>query len=320
MAWSVGFSLLAAFLFAAAAALQYRAARRVVRGGSDASAAQGLIRRLVRDPVWLTGWGVNLAGFCAQATALHFGSTALVQPLLVTQLVFTIALGTVGTGRGPARTDLLGGAAVSAGLAVLFTVPGAIPPEGEPSRSRLFIAGLIAAPLVAVLSRAAWLRAGPVRAALLGVCAGLCFAATAVLIKLTTADLVDRGVAATAADWPGYALAGSTLLGLVLEQRAFAAGALPAAMTAMTMTNPIASYLVAAFAFATLPPRTAAAFTAVSVSAVLLTAGVALLSRSAHTARAGERRPDPRAGREENLRPLRGVQPPDRPCREGPPS
>ncbi|GAA1805214.1 DMT family transporter [Actinomadura chokoriensis] len=285
MAWSVGFAVLAAFLFAAAAALQYRAARRAVRGGSDAGAAHGLIRRLVRDPVWLTGWGVNLAGFCAQAIALHFGSTAIVQPLLVTQLVFTIALGTVGTGRRPARMDLLGGAFVSAGLAVLFTVPGAIPPEGEPSRPRIFVAGLIAAPVVVLLSRAAWMRAGPTRAALLGVCAGLFFAATAVLIKLTTADLVDRGVAATAADWPGYALAGSTLLGLVLEQRAFAAGSLPAAMTAMTMTNPIASYLVAAFAFETLPPRTAAAFVAVSFTVVLLTTGVALLSRSAHAAR-----------------------------------
>lgn len=291
MAWSAGFSLVAAFLFAAAAALQYRAARRAVHGGSDASAAHGLLRRLVRDPVWLTGWGVNLAGFCAQAIALHFGSTAIVQPLLVTQLVFTIALGTVGTGRRPARLDLLGGIAVSAGLAVLFTVPGAIPPEGEPSRPRIFLAGLIAAPLIIVLSRAAWLRKGPVRAALLGVCAGLCFAATAVLIKLTTADLVHRGVAATAVDWPGYALAGSTLLGLVIEQRAFAAGSLPAAMTAMTMTNPIASYLVAALAFQTLPPRTAAAFAAVSVSVVLLTGGVALLSRSAHAARGGEAAP-----------------------------
>ncbi|MFI0481075.1 DMT family transporter [Actinomadura sp. 9N215] len=294
MAWSAGFSLLAAFLFAGAAALQYRAARRAVHGGSDATAAHGLIRRLVRDPVWLTGWGVNLAGFCAQAIALHFGSTAIVQPLLVTQLVFTIMLGTVGTGRRPARMDLLGGVAVSAGLAVLFTVPGAIPPEGEPSRPRLFLAGLIAAPLIVVLSRAAWLRRGPVRAALLGVCAGLCFAATAVLIKLTTASLVDHGVAATAVDWPGYALAGSTLLGLVIEQRAFAAGSLPAAMTAMTMTNPIASYLVAVLAFQTMPPRTVSAFVAVSFTAMLLTAGVALLSRSAAATRreaAGAREP-----------------------------
>ncbi|MES9607550.1 DMT family transporter [Actinomadura sp. NPDC000929] len=288
MAWSVCFSLLAAFLFAAAAALQYRAARRAVHGVSDASAAHGLIRRLVRDPVWLTGWGVNLGGFCAQAVALHFGSTAVVQPLLVTQLVFTIVLGTIGTGRRPARLDLFGGIAVTAGLAVLFTVPGAIPPQGEPSRPRILLAGLVAAPVILVLSRAAWLRRGPVRAALLGVCAGLCFAATAVLIKLTTADLVDRGVAATAVDWPGYALAGSTLLGLVIEQRAFAAGSLPAAMTAMTMTNPIASYLVAAFAFQTLPPRTAAALTALSFSVLLLTGGVALLSRSAHASREGD--------------------------------
>ncbi|TDB96284.1 DMT family transporter [Actinomadura sp. 7K534] len=287
MAWSVCLSLAAAFLFAAAATLQYRAARRAVGGGMDAAAAHGLIRRLVRDPVWLTGWVVNLGGFFAQAAALHFGSTAVVQPLLVTQLVFTILLGAAGAERGLLRTDLLGAVAVSAGLAVLFTVPGAVPPAGEPSRPRLYVAALIAVPLVAVLSRAAWLRKGPVRAALLGVCAGLCFAASAVLIKLTTASLLDDGVAATAADWPGYALAGSTLCGLLIEQRAFAAGSLPAAMTAMTMTNPIASYLVAVLAFDTMPPRTAAAFAALTGSVVLLTAGVSLLSRSAAAARHG---------------------------------
>lgn len=237
--------------------------------------------------MWLTGWAVNLAGFCAQAIALHFGSTAIVQPLLVTQLVFTIALGTVGTGRRPARLDLLGGIAVSAGLAVLFTVPGrsrrraSRPAPDLPRR-----ADRRAAHRRAVPGRVAARGAGPGRAARR--LRRLCFAATAVLIKLTTADLVHRGVAATAVDWPGYALAGSTLLGLVIEQRAFAAGSLPAAMTAMTMTNPIASYLVAVLAFETLPPRTAAAFAAVSVSVVFLTGGVALLSRSAHAARGRE--------------------------------
>ncbi|TDD79485.1 DMT family transporter [Actinomadura rubrisoli] len=288
MAWSVGFSLLAAFLFAAAAALQHRAARRAVGCATGPVESAGLIRRLLRDPVWLTGWAVNLAGFMTQAVALHLGSTGLVQPLLVSQLVFTILLGTVGTGRRPARDDLLGGTAVSAGLALLFTVPGAVPPEGEPSRPRLFLAALLAAPLIAVLARGATLRTGTVRAVLLGACAGLMFAGSAVLIKLTTADLVHRGVAATAVDWPGYALAGTTLLGLLLEQKAFAAGSLPAAMTAMTMTNPVASYLLAVLAFHTHPPRTASAFAAVSVSAVLITAGVAALSRSpAAAARSG---------------------------------
>jgi hypothetical protein len=280
MAWSAAFSILAALLFAAAAALQYRAARRAVGEGRGRVPAVRLIGALLRDPVWLAGWASNLAGFMSQAVALHLGSTALVQPLLVTQLVFTILLGTAGTGRLPARGDLLGGIAVTAGLAVLFTVPGAIPSQGEPSRPRLILAGLVALPFVLALSRAANIRRGTVRAVLLGICSGLMFAATAVLIKLTTADLVERGVAATALDWPGYALAGSTLLGLVLEQKAFAAGSLPAAMTAMTMTNPVASYVLAVFAFHTEPPRSAAAFGVVALSAVLLTAGVTVLSHS----------------------------------------
>ena len=63
----------------------------------------------MRDRLWLGGWAANLAGFMAQATALHFGSIAVVQALLVTQLLFAIVLGTIGTGRSVNVRDVVGG-------------------------------------------------------------------------------------------------------------------------------------------------------------------------------------------------------------------
>jgi len=47
---------------------------------------------LLRNPMWLAGWGALAGGFVFQALALHAGQLSVVQPLLVTELVFALAL------------------------------------------------------------------------------------------------------------------------------------------------------------------------------------------------------------------------------------
>jgi len=47
---------------------------------------------LLRNPMWLAGWGALAGGFVFQALALHDGQLSVVQPLLVTELVFALAL------------------------------------------------------------------------------------------------------------------------------------------------------------------------------------------------------------------------------------
>jgi drug/metabolite transporter (DMT)-like permease len=234
----------------------------------------------VRERLWLTGWAINLIAFIVQATALHFGSIAVVQALLVTQLVFALVVGTVGTGLRVNARDVLGALSVSGGLAVLLSVRGAAPSGGAPDRGRIILAFFAAIALVCVLVSAASTRTAAVRAMLLGIASGLCFASTAVFIKLTTADLVHRGVAATAADWPGYALALSTALGLLLGQQAFAAGPLSAALTAMNMTNPVVSYLFAVLAFHAPVPTSPGVLAALAGTCVLLATGVTVLAHS----------------------------------------
>ena len=114
---------------------------------------------------------------------------------------------------------------------------------------------------------------------MLSVGAGLCFAVSAVLMKLTANDLVERGVAATAADWPGYTLAASALTGVVLGQWAFATGSLPTAVATMTITNPVASYLIGMLAFPT-PQLGPSRLAATALAGALIVAGVVALSRS----------------------------------------
>jgi hypothetical protein len=131
-----------------------------------------------------------------------------------------------------------------------------------------------------VLTALAAARTGTARAALLGIEAGLFFASSAVLIKLTTDDLVHTGVAGTATDWVGYGLAGSTAVGLLLEQQAFGAGPLAAAMTAMTITNPIVSYAYAVLAFGVSLPGSADGIAAMASGGALLVVGTGVLAQS----------------------------------------
>jgi drug/metabolite transporter (DMT)-like permease len=288
--------LLAGFLFAASASLQQHAARRTATAAHSADSLAGraivrpllaLISELVRNPLWLVGWCTNLFGFVVQAAALHLGSVALVQPLLVTQLLFAMPLSTAWARRWPASLEWFGAGAVTAGVVVFLLFREVAPVTGEPDRVRVILAGFAAVVLVGALVLAAAGRPPLVHATLVSVAAGLCFAMSAVLMKLTTDDLVHRGVAATAVDWPGYSLAISTLVGLLLEQSAFATGSLSAAVAAMTITNPLASYLLGVLAFRVVPPASPGALAALAGSGALLIIGVSALSRSPSV-----RRPD----------------------------
>jgi drug/metabolite transporter (DMT)-like permease len=287
---AVGFGLLAAFMFAASASLQQHAARGTVTATHTENALIGksvlrplfaLVRRLVRHPVWLLGWCTNLLGFGVQAIALHLGSVALIQPLLVTQLVFTMPLSTVWARRWPTPTEWIGVTVISSAVATFVLVREASPANGgDPHRYLVIVAGVVIAGLVALLVMAAAGRPPLVHATLVSIAAGLCFAMSAVLIKLTTDDLLNRGVVATALDWPGYCLALSTLTGLLLEQGAFATGSLSAAVAAMTITNPLASYVLGVLVFNVTPPTSPGALSALAGSGALLIIGVAVLSRS----------------------------------------
>jgi hypothetical protein len=45
---------------------------------------------LARQPLWLAAIVLNVTGNVLQVTALHFGALALVQPLLVCNLLFAV--------------------------------------------------------------------------------------------------------------------------------------------------------------------------------------------------------------------------------------
>src|SRR5580693_6987249 len=51
-----------------------------------------LVAYLFRQPPWLLGWVAAAGAFACQAVALHYGQLSVVQPILVTELVFVLVL------------------------------------------------------------------------------------------------------------------------------------------------------------------------------------------------------------------------------------
>src|SRR3954470_10629995 len=106
-------ALVAAFLFALAAALQQKGALKL----PTISLADPMsLARLAGQTTWLLGGVALLAGYAFQAGALDRGRLSVIQPLLVTTVVFALPLGSYLTGQHVGRREVLGAAVIIAGL------------------------------------------------------------------------------------------------------------------------------------------------------------------------------------------------------------
>jgi hypothetical protein len=281
----IGLSLAAAFLLGCSAVLQQHAVTRP--GGPGASRLArtvpgvGLLVALVRSPWWVAGWLVNVTGFFVQAAALYLGSVSVVQPLVVTQLLFALGIATAASRRRLPAGAWWAAGSVCAGLAVLLVVRGQPAAVTHVDDRRLLevIAVLVAAAgTVAAMACSAGRRLST-RAALLGIASGFFFALTAVLIKRAAGVLVDEGPLALTTTWYVYALVGSTLCGMLLGQTAFATGPFAAAITGMNVTNPVVSYLLAVVVYGVPAPTGGSRLLGVLAAGLLLALGVAGLAR-----------------------------------------
>lgn len=292
-------ALVAAALSAVSAAGEQRAAYRLAReraprpgapGRAGRSRGAGRTRRravgagfalaLFTSPLWLLSWGVDAASFGAQAAALHLGSLSVVQPLMVGTLLFSVPLAALGTGRRPSARDWSGALAVSAGLVLVLAtreVPAAAGDGGAGPMLVPAMGGVVL--LAAMLALVARGRSASVRAALLATAAGALFSVGAATTKLTTAAATE-GFGALLTGWPGYALAAVSVASFALQQSAYAAGPLAAAMTAVVVTDPLLSYLLGVVGFGEPLPGAGLPLALAALGVVVLVAGVLVLAHS----------------------------------------
>lgn len=216
-------ALLAAVLFALSAALQQRGQITLARHGRAVKGLAGLVR-LLAIPVWLLGTLVSIGGYVTQGAALDRGRLVVVQPLLVTTIVWALPLGYWLTAQHVERRQVLGAGVVVIGPA-LFVLVGDPNAGVDNASTRGFVVAMLATTAV-VAALLLWLQTGPapaMRAAVLGVCAGLCFGLSATFSKLVINDL-HLSIAHTAADWRTWALLGFGFMGFVIQQLSLATG------------------------------------------------------------------------------------------------
>jgi drug/metabolite transporter (DMT)-like permease len=226
----------AALVFGIASVADQRSTKRVKRRRRP---SPRIFLDLVRQPLWLASLAGTVLGFVLQVVALRFGPLALVEPLLVLDLIFAVLINSYLRNRwDPA---LLGGVVATAtGVAGFLVV--AQPTSGQAHVSFTVVLPLaagLAASVMGCLAVAA--RNQRLRPLAFALACGINYGVAAFLVKLVISD-VGGGMARIMTDWPIYALAVVGPLGFLFNEYAFQQGTLIApVLSIITSCDPIIS-------------------------------------------------------------------------------
>jgi hypothetical protein len=238
-------ALVAAFLFALAAALQQKGALNLPELSLRDPAS---LARLAGQRMWLLGTVALLTGYAFQAAALDRGRLAIIQPLLVTTIVFALPLGYLLTHQKIGRFEVIGSGVIVLGLA-LFAVYGdpAGGKENAPGDEWAITIAVLAA-VSAVLLLFGGRGGLTVRAAVYGTVAGILFGLSAALTK-PTLDYLHESVDELLTHWEPYALAIAGILGFVLQQISLGTGKLAPSVATVSVANPVVGILIGILLF-----------------------------------------------------------------------
>jgi drug/metabolite transporter (DMT)-like permease len=285
VAIAVPAALGAAATFGLGAAVQHRQAR-LVPAPTDhrGTGAARLLARLARQPLWLAGIALTVAGYGLQATALAFGPLTLVAPIVAADLMFALPLAARWARRPLTGRDWLGCALTAGGIAAfLVTAPQATGRSDAPALDWLLAFGAVAVICVLVTGVARRLRPGS-RAATTAVAAGVIYGMTAAVTLSLTRLVRADGLWRALAHWQPWALAGLGLAGLALTMGAFQAGALGASLPVIDTVEPVSGVLIGTFVFGEALAATPAGLGLQAAGAAAAVVGIALLGRAAPAA------------------------------------
>ena len=233
----VGLALLSALAAAAYVVLQ----RDANRGSASTVSGWRLVGHLLTHPLWLLGEAAWLVAFGLQALALHLGRLSVVQPVLVTELVFTLLIRRF-VSRWPVRAGAWGSAALLCGSLGVFLV-AAEPSGGHPDpTAAAWLWALLVTGAVAVGTAVLGMSGTPARRAACFATSGAVLGALeAALVKSVTGQLSSGGLGAVLTSWEVYALAASGVGSAVVVQAALRAGPLTVSQPLLVVLNPMVS-------------------------------------------------------------------------------
>jgi len=203
----------------------------------------------------------------------------LVQPLLVSGLLFALPLGALLSHERMRRSDWIGAALVVIGLSVFLIV--AQPDRGSADAAPKVWLMLVVTILftVSVLVFAAQHTKGSRRAGFLAAAAGTMYGLTAALTK-ACGHLLDEGLKHLFTSWKPYALTAGGISGTLIDQSAYQAGPLNWSLPIVTVTDPVVSIAIGAFVFGEGINVKGIAPIVEAIALVVMTIGVFQLSSS----------------------------------------
>lgn len=237
---AVPLTLAAAAAFGAAAVLQFRATRQV----PELPAARlNLLMWLIRRPGWR--WSVVIAttGLGLQVVALSLAPLTMVQPLVVTSLLWYVLLFALAERVRPDRAIMAEAILCLLGLSafLLLTDPRGGQRAGLDEGWAGALLGISVAVSISLCLAAAAALGRRWRPLPLALAAGICFGVTAGLISSLTFHF-ERSPMAVLEHWQVYAIAVLGPFGLLLSQNAYQAGPLGApAFATIIVTDPLVS-------------------------------------------------------------------------------
>jgi drug/metabolite transporter (DMT)-like permease len=237
--------LVAALLFAVANNVQRHAASAVPQGHVGPF---GLLLRLLRNPRWLGGSSAAVLALLVQAWALSQGGVILVQAVIASTLVWSLALECIVERRWPNLPQVAGGGLVAAGISVLVLIgkPGAGGEFHSLGRAAIVwaVVGLVGGGALLTSRRR---PKGRRTALVMGAAAGVCFALDAVFLRGLTAALSPLVLFTLLLNVAGFAVA--SLLGNLVIQRAFQMAPLRHVLPAMAAAEPVTAFLCGRYVF-----------------------------------------------------------------------
>lgn len=271
-------ALAAALLFAIAAVADQLSTQRVEQ---RPALSPRIFLDLARQPLWLTAIGTNAGGFALQVIALKFGSLAVVEPLLICDLIFAVLIRA--KVKRSFRPDMFL-AVLAAALGVAGFLAIAAPSVGRTDVGIAVLLQLVIGLAILVGACVSFSRRnpdfGPIALAL---ACGLCYGSAAFLVKLVTGEF-GGGPAAVFTNWPIYVLIVVGPLGFLLNQDAFQRATILAPVLAIiTAADPVVSIALSLLWLGVTFRSSPAAITGEVLSLLVMVAGIFFLAEHSPT-------------------------------------
>jgi drug/metabolite transporter (DMT)-like permease len=238
-----------------------------------------LMRSLGSDRIWLFGIGFAVLSYGFQAIALTFGPLTLVQPLVVSELLFAVPVSVRLRHLRLRPRDWAACAGIVIGLTI--GIVAADPGKGQPIQPITVWAPALVAVTVLVTGCvvAARMLDGPVKATMFAL-AGACTMGLQSALYDGTIAVIRQDTWHVFLVWQTYALIVASFLGLFLIQNAFQSGPLAASTPVIDAVLPLVAIGLGVGLFGEHVRTTALGLIGAGLGIVLLLVGIVALDTS----------------------------------------